>query len=334
MVKIMQEIQAENQAENQDKNFDYDKHFGEDEGTKEYLKNVKCEIYRTGESTLAIWGDLLIRAQEKLSKHGYGCFREWIEKELPFGHKKAYQLINERKLIVSNGDKRELLDSMQPSLKKEIAKTNANEELKQKVLDGEIETLKEYKLREEKLKKELFDEKDKREKAEQKAIELANKPPKTIEVEKTVEVYIQDDLEVKRLQNELESFKSIYNNLENEKKSLEKKIDSVEKNAEEYQKLKKDLDNLRDRKNDVIKQIDNAGTIGRFIARVDESFEKDLAPIKYSRAIEELHRSEPVMNALNGIVSKVENWCKEIRSIMPKENYINMEVIDFDNQQR
>ena len=151
--------------------------------------------------------------------------------------------------------------------------------------------------------------------------------------------------ERERLENELENqepevkevFKEIDNTdyetikkLEDEIEQLKRKSELESQDAETYRQLKKDIDNLRNRKNDIVKQIDNASSIGKFIARIDRSFEEDLAPIKYSRAIEELERSESVQESLNEIVSKVENWCREIRGIMKNNNIT--EVIDYEEQ--
>lgn len=144
-----------------------------------------------------------------------------------------------------------------------------------------------------------------------------NKPPQIIER------VIEDDTKIQKLQQELQK-------VEQEKKSIENKMKVEKQDAESYRKLKSDLENLKSRRDDMIRQIDNAGTIGKFIARVEKSFEEDLAPVKYTRAIEELHHSKPAMESLEGIVSRVEKWCKEIRSVMPKENYIDAEVIDYE----
>jgi hypothetical protein len=63
-------------------------------------------------------------------------------------------LINRYTLLVQNLDdqKRELLEELPVSLTYEITKPSANEDLKQKVLDGEVKSLKEYKGLEARLK--------------------------------------------------------------------------------------------------------------------------------------------------------------------------------------
>lgn len=154
--------------------------------------------------------------------------------------------------------------------------------------------------------------------------EAENKPPKV------VERVVEDETRIQRLQHELTELQNTLKSAEEEKEQLEQKIKIEQKDAATYRQLKHDLENLQDRKESIIKQIDNAGTIGKFITRVEESFEKDLAPIKYTRAIQELNDSEAVIQALDGIVSRVEKWCQEIRSVMPRENYIDAEVIEYE----
>lgn len=136
-----------------------------------------------------------------------------------------------------------------------------------------------------------------------------------------IERVIEDETKINQLEKQVE-------HIEQEKKMLENRLSLNEKDANEYRRLQDDINNLRSKRDDVVRQIDNASSIGKFIARIDRSFEEDLAPIKYSRAIEELGRSEVVQDSLENIVSKVENWCREIRGLMKDKNIV--EVIDHE----
>ena len=135
------------------------------------------------------------------------------------------------------------------------------------------------------------------------------------------EIYIEDEERINNLTKEIEK-------INDQKEQMENRLKSSENDAEKYRKLQDDIDKLRNEKEDVIRQIDNVSSIGKFISRVERSFEEDLAPVKYSRAIEELERSEVAQESLETIVSKVEKWCNEMRTIMKNNNIT--EVIEHE----
>lgn len=87
-------------------------------------------------------GQQLKEAQDGLAKRGYGCFEEWYTSR---GYKKdqVYRLIGRYELILANCDKRELIEDLPVSVTYEISKKSVDPEVKQKVLDGEIQSLKE-----------------------------------------------------------------------------------------------------------------------------------------------------------------------------------------------
>ncbi len=304
-----------------------------DNNTASFLRKKEDNMREVVGKAYTDLGRELKEAQDELSKKGYGCFEQWYS-SLGFKKQTVYKLIQRFDLIVHNVDEQKMLEELPVSLTYEIAKPSTNEELKQKVLEGDVRTLKEYK----QLEKALREAEEAKKKAEQQAEqarrseeialrsleEAENKPPKVIER------VIEDETKIQKLQYEISKLQGTLRSAEEEKEQLEQKIKIEQQDAETYRQLKQDLESLKDRKESIIRQIDNAGTIGKFITRVEESFEKDLAPIKYTRAIQELNDSEAVIQALDGIVSRVEKWCQEIRSVMPRENYIDAEVIEYE----
>jgi hypothetical protein len=116
-----------------------------DNETIDYLKIKEKEMQKIMTKTYTEMGKVLSEAQEKLSKSGYGCFLEWT-KSLGLKKDKVYSLLNRYNLILSfgNSEKRNLVENIPLSLSYEISKKNVDEILKNKVLDGEIATLKEF----------------------------------------------------------------------------------------------------------------------------------------------------------------------------------------------
>jgi hypothetical protein len=89
-------------------------------------------------------GKELKEAQEALANNRTGIFEEWYT-ALGFKKQTVYNMINRYNLIVQQLDNKELIEELPLRLTYEIAKKNAPAELKQKVLDGEVKTLKDYK---------------------------------------------------------------------------------------------------------------------------------------------------------------------------------------------
>lgn len=260
-----------------------------DVATASYLVNTENAMRETLGTAYTKIGMELRNAQELLSKNGYGCFEEWYT-SLGFKKDKVYDLINRYNLIVGNSDKQALIEEMPLTLSYEVSKPNVDKELKQKVLGGDITTLKEYKELE-KEKKEL----------EKQVEELKNQEPKVIEVEK--EVYPSDYLDKQKEVDELQE-------------KLEKQIDPIEyerlrreltdKNLELYdikQQMEKEKVTIEDSKdvhlkklkdtaivfsNRVYSFINDVGGLGWLIEYLDEipSYEQE----EYIKAIELLDR--------------------------------------------
>src|SRR5699024_4355406 len=147
-------------------------------------------------------------------------------------------------------------------------------------------------------------ERKERERLGQENEKLANRDPEIREV------VIEDETKINELQSRLKSFQEKIDLLEREKN----------KNADDlnaFNSLKDQINSLYTEKDDVIRQIESAGTIGRFIAKVEKSFQDDLAPIKYTRALRESADNEAVIKAVDDILKMVEDWVLEIRKEVP-----------------
>lgn len=127
-------------------------------------------------------GRELKEAQDELANHGYGCFEEWYT-SMGFKRQNVYRLIERyENLILPKWEERDLIESLPVSLTYEISKpsaesTIAKSQAKSEVLDGKIDTLKEYKQRIQELESQAQLAEEKRKQAESLA-ETARKDAK------------------------------------------------------------------------------------------------------------------------------------------------------------
>lgn len=120
-----------------------------DTETAEQLKEIAEQDMR---ATAVFWierAKRLARANELLAKNGYGCFGQWVEKEIGIGRTAAFYLVKAygeyEKLIVHNVNNQNT-DFLPQSFYRKLAANDPNaEQIKEEVLAGKIKDSKEYK---------------------------------------------------------------------------------------------------------------------------------------------------------------------------------------------
>src|SRR5699024_11212743 len=266
-------------------------------------------------------GKVLYEAQKDFSDYNNGgMFEKWYTSR-GFKKRNVYnyiQIYNEVQNL--HGDKLEVFQELPKSLQIETSKKSVDAELKEKVLSGDITTHKQFKEME-RAKKE----------AELRAKQAESQAEQARRSERIAQKQLDEELskEPKVVERVIEDTSKI-NRLEQELNLMKQKLEKESQDAETYRQLKKDIDKLESEKSQVIRQINNVSSIGKFISKVERSFEEDLAPVKYSDAISELSNSDVAVESLEKIVSKVENWCEEIRGLMKDKNIV--EVIDYEEK--
>jgi ParB family chromosome partitioning protein len=130
-----------------------------------------------------------------------------------------------------------------------------------------------------------------------------------------------------QIEQELNNKDTKIKRLEEDKSILERKVKLNEKEAEEYKQLKISVSNLKEEKSDLHRQIESITSISGLVADIEHTLQNKLAPIKYSRAIEEQKTDKIVIKNLKEIINRVQSWCDEMYKLIPEENYINVEVI-------
>jgi len=306
----------------------------------DFLKDKETNMRETVSDAYYQLGKELKEAQNRLSQNGYGCFREWC-KSLGFSKSTVYNYINYHNLIVQQLDKRKTIESLPKGLAYEIAKKSADPELKQQVLDGDITSHKKFK----ELKKEKEElerrknqlearaerigemyEKEKREKEE-----LERKEPEVIEKEvipddykKTKQKYRNMKRELQKREDEIKNKESEIEKMQNKMKRLEESAELNKSQTEEYKELKKNIRQLKEDKSSIHRKIEAATSISGLIVKIENMLQKELAPVKYSRAINEQADDEIVIKNLSEIIERVEKWCGEMRELLPNKNYIEV----------
>ena len=307
-----------NEIDLKKKEFDYT---ALDQQTTNFLKQKESVMGEIVGKAYTELGCQLKEAQDELSKHGYGCFEEWYV-SLGFKKQSVYNYMNRYELIVQQLDKRDMIEEMPKNLVYEIAKPSADPELKQQVLDGKITTNKQYKDLEKQLKQAESEKQtalNERYHYEKLWKQEQNKPPVTVVPDEINKKIKQQELDLDRLKSSLAK-------TEESLKSNQSQLKEYKNDAEQHRKLKAEILDLNTHKDTLNRQIESAVSLAKLSVQIEEMLRTHLAPIRYSRALTEQRDSKAAMQNLSEVVQLVENWCGEIRALMPN-NFIEIEVI-------
>jgi len=269
-----------------------------DTETASYLKQKEVDLRGIASKVYSDMGKGLMDARERLAKRGYGCFCEWVE-SIGISTDSAYNYINYHKLLSEQFEKRELLELLPKKLVYEAAKPSAPDDLRQKVLSGNITTVKEYQA-EVKARKAA---EAKAKELERQLVEAQNREPEVIE--KQVEVIPHD---VQQKLSEAKILKQQYNELATENKRLKFEVEA--------------------NKNPVDGHLEMEAKVSTFTGRV-KNFLRDMAPLGYLG--QEVLKSSPgAQKEYESAIMALEKWCSDMRDVMvkpTKEKIIEVEVL-------
>ncbi|MEX5484027.1 hypothetical protein [Bacillus velezensis] len=305
-----------------------------DQSTADFLKQKEFNMREIVGKAYTELGRELKEAQDMLAKNRYGCFEEWCM-SIGINRKAVSRLIQRYELIVTNCHSKELIEDLPVSLTYEIAKpssesTESKKQAKEAVLNGEVKTLKEYKELEAKLRKAeedncLLETKLKREKEKQpevvhKQIQIDNTDYESIEKLKK---------QVKQLERDLNFKSDINENYNKQIALLEEQLSRSEAKVKEYNDFKSKIKNVTTPENDFGRKFESVSSIGDLMRDVDFVLSNKLAPVKYSSAITECRTNETAVTNLRKTIERVEEWCYEMKSYLPKGNrkIIDAEII-------
>lgn len=228
----------------------------------------------------------------------HGEFIEWVEKDVGLNYRQANRFMK----VVDELDDSNMTTWSQIGLRAMYEIATIPEKYRHKALkkDGSVKPVREL----EELKRQLRQ-------AEQQA-EVERRERERLEQEHTE--LTNDEIELLRKENE----------------SLRKINEINERRAEEGDKLKEELERLGSSKDDYGRAINAATELSGLVVKIEHLLKDELAPIKYTRAITEQKDNEIVQRNLEEIIGIVRDWCNEMDSYLSKNNYIDVEVINYE----
>ncbi|WP_195970430.1 ParB/RepB/Spo0J family partition protein [Clostridium thermobutyricum] len=168
---------------------------------------------------------------------------------------------------------------------------------------------------------------DKIRKLERALVEEKNKPPKIV-----TEVVDKTDYEsISKLKCTIQDKEKELIGIKSQKKILEDRLECLEHDTEEYERLKDEISNLIETKTSLGKQIQGVKKTTELLYDVDKLL-KMIAPAKYSQAIFDLKDDVVVLENLHTMIDLVQQWCVEFRGLLPQKEtktiYMEAEVIE------
>jgi len=292
-----------------------------DSDTATFLRSCEYEINGIAEDARVKFGGVLIKAQEKLSSHHKGMFQKWVlSGGVTLDNAYYYIKLNELSRNLDDSKKENFLNAPK-SLQKETMKKNAPEELKERVLSGDITTNKEYK----ELEKQL---KQKNEEIEQ----LKNRPVETIEKEITIERIPDDYDKIKGGYKALERNKTFYeeqnSDLREEIKQLESILKETPKEDNSHDFLKEEIESLKKERLKLIESTSYLKHVKNLQAKIEE-LTTEFSPIRYSNDLKVLSENREMLLSFEESLLNAEKWINEIKEELPNKNIIEG---DFKNE--
>lgn len=261
-------------------------------------------------------GKVFFEAQQKLSNKGNGTFEKWYS-SIGFKKQNVNNYINIYKNVQSLDEpSAEIFDSLPKSLQNEMSKPSSNQELNQKVFDGDITTHKQYKELEKQLK-----EKDKQ--IENLSEVITNQEPKVIE--KQVEVIPDDYQELKSKVSNADYYKEQNETLKSEVKQLEESYrellserSAVDEQSEKYKQLSEAINQAKGQLGESQKLISDYKKLSDLLTKSNE-FLSVASSLVYQDLSEVISRDGLAKRELNFLIERLEMFLNDLTKINKNE---------------
>ena len=135
---------------------------------------------------------------------------------------------------------------------------------------------------------------------------------------------IKKKLQELQLRNgDLEKHKNEIQRLKSEAELLKKKAQLNDKEAKEYADLKSKIEFLTLEKSNLHREIKSTTELAGLAVKIDNLLKTELAPIRYSRALEQMENEIAIQN-LTDILDSVDMWLHEMKKYIPNKKRIEV----------
>ncbi|MFD3219927.1 hypothetical protein ACE3LZ_02870 [Staphylococcus saprophyticus] len=296
-----------------------------DNETADFLKEREYTINGIAEDARIKIGKELKKAQDKLANHDKGVFYKWFESGGLNKHQ-VYYYINlvELSTNLDNVQKDNFL-SAPKSLQKEVMKKDTPDGLKQKVLDGDITTHKEYKqLQQEKSeleqeKSQLESQLEQAQRSESIALkQLEDAEDKEPEV---VERYMEPE-DYQELKDNNQQLQDYLNEVSNHNKKLNSDIEKLksersetDEKSQKYDELNKAINNMNTKLNEGQQRLKAQKEIYDLV-KGSEKVIREVAPLCYlafsKDIIDNDYARKPIEKIINDLSDMASRLQKQI----------------------
>ncbi|WP_210136403.1 hypothetical protein [Staphylococcus sp. GDK8D68P] len=304
-----------------------------DNDTAEFLKEREYTINGIAEDARIKIGRELKKAQDKLANHDKGVFYKWFESGGLNKHQ-VYYYINlvELSTNLDNVQKDNFLNAPK-SLQKEIMKKNVPEELKQKVLDGDITTNKEYKQLQQK-KESLEQEKSqlqsqleqaqRSESIARKQLEDAeDREPEVVEKYMEPEDYQEIKESNKQLKNYLDEVSNHNKKLNSDIEKLKSERSETDEKSQKYDELNKAINSMNTKLNEGQQKLKAQKEIYDLV-KGSEKVIREVAPLCYLAFSRDILDNDYARKPIEKIITDLTDMAQRLQKQVKQGDVIDV----------
>ncbi|WP_342610228.1 hypothetical protein [Staphylococcus hsinchuensis] len=279
-------------------------------------------------------GKVFYEAQQEFSDYNNGgLFKKWYS-SLGFKQRNVYnyiQIYNEVQQL--HGDQLETFEELPKRLQLEVSKPSHIPELKEKVLDGDIKTHKEYKELERKLKQrdeqnaQLQSQVEQAQRSEEiakKQLEDAeSREPEVIEKYMEPEDYQQTKNALDQSRHQQKLIEQRNEKLEKDIKEMEQRRDEVSEKSQKYDELNKAINDMNAKLNDGQQRLKAQKEIYDLV-KGSEKVIREVAPLCYLAFSKDIIDNDYARKPIEKIIDDLTDMSNRLRKQLKKGDVIDV----------